>query len=280
MTNTLPLYERVMATATTIREKTQFTPVLGVILGSGLGALADAVEDAQVVSYDELPYVPKSTVKGHAGKFVCGTLDGVQVIVMSGRSHIYEGHSPADLTVGVRAMIELGAKTMVVTNAAGGIHTEFRPGDLMAILDHINMQGSNPLFGIHDERLGPHFLDMTLPYDRKLRRLMQKAASQLSITLHSGVYCGVLGPVYETPAEVRMLRSLGADAVGMSTVCEVIAARHAGARVVGLSLISNLAAGLEDTALSHDEVTATAERVAARTVALLRTFIPLAARDN
>ena len=150
----------------------------------------------------------------------------------------------------------------------------------MIISDHINLQGSNPLLGIYDERLGPHFLDMSLAYDRKLRRLMQKAASRLSINLHSGVYCGVLGPVYETPAEIRMLRSIGADAVGMSTVCEVIAARHAGARVVGLSLISNLAAGIEDAALSHDEVTATAGRVASRTVSLLREFIPLAARDS
>ena len=280
MTTTLSLYDRVVATAATIREKTQCQPVLGIILGSGLGALADAVEDAQIISYEELPHVPKSTVKGHAGKFVCGTLDGVSVIVMSGRSHVYEGHSPADLTVGIRAMIELGAKTMVVTNAAGGIQAEFRPGDLMIISDHINLQGSNPLLGIYDERLGPHFLDMSLAYDRKLRRLMQKAASRLSINLHSGVYCGVLGPVYETPAEIRMLRSIGADAVGMSTVCEVIAARHAGARVVGLSLISNLAAGIEDAALSHDEVTATAGRVASRTVSLLREFIPLAARDS
>jgi len=210
---------------------------------------------------------------------VTGEVDGVQVAMMSGRTHYYEGHDLSELTIGVRAMIALGCKGLLVTNAAGGIHTEYRPGDLMCIADHINMQWQNPLRGPNDDRLGPRFLDMTLAYDRRLRKLLSREAAALKQTLHHGVYAAISGPSYETPAEIRMLRTIGADAIGMSTIHEVIAARHAGARVAGLSLISNLAAGIEDAALSHEEVTATAARVVDRSIELLHRFIPAAAEE-
>jgi len=260
-------------------EKTQSAPVLGFILGSGLGRLTEALENPKEVPYGELPHIPQSTVPGHAGRFVTGTVAGVPVAMLSGRSHFYEGHDLSELTIGVRAMIALGCKGIVATNAAGGIHTEFRPGDLMCIRDHINMQWHNPLRGPPDERLGPRFLDMTLAYDRRLRRILHKRADALGIALHDGVYAAISGPSYETPAEIRMMRVIGADAVGMSTVHEVIAARHAGARVAGISLISNLAAGIEDAELSHEEVTAIAKRVVDTPINLLKSFIPHAAKE-
>lgn len=276
---TLSLYDKVMATRDRLLEKTDTKPVLGLILGSGLGGLTDALDNVQSVPYSELPHIPKSTVPGHAGAFVCGTVGGVEVAMLSGRCHYYEGHDLAELTIATRALIALGCKGIIVTNAAGGIHTEMRPGDLMAIKDHMNLQWQNPLRGPYDERLGPRFTDMTLAYDRRLRRLMRQKADGLGITLHEGVYASISGPSYETPAEIRMLKTVGADAVGMSTVHEVIAARNAGARVAGISLISNLAAGIEDNVLSHEEVTATAQRVVHNPINLLKAFIPAAAEE-
>ena len=280
MTTDLTLYDKVIATRDTIAARLGGrTPVIGIILGSGLGAIAHAAEEPITVPYDDLAHVPRSTVPGHAGMFVFGRLAGMEAAIMSGRTHYYEGHELSELTVGVRTMVALGCKAILVTNAAGGIHAEYRPGDLMCITDHINMQWVNPLRGPPDERLGPRFLDMSLAYDRELRRLLAKEAEARKIRMHMGVYAAISGPSYETPAEIKALRALGADAVGMSTVHEVIAARHAGARVIGLSLISNLAAGIEDAALSHEEVTATANRVADRTIELLVGFLTKANKE-
>ena len=275
----LSLYDKVMATRDTISERTGAKPVFGVILGSGLGALAESLDDSQFVPYTDLEHIPRSTVPGHAGRMVMGKVGGIEIAVMSGRSHYYEGHSLSELTIGVRALVALGCRGVVVTNAAGGIRTDFHPGDLMCISDHMNLQWQNPLMGINDERLGPRFVDMTLAYDRRLRRILHKKAEARGTTLHDGVYAAISGPSYETPAEIRMLRAIGADAVGMSTVHEVIAARHAGARVCGMSLISNLAAGIEDAELSHAEVTATAKRSQGGTVQLLKDFLPAAAAE-
>ncbi|MFT5430553.1 MAG: purine-nucleoside phosphorylase [Myxococcota bacterium] len=275
----LSLYDKVQATAATLREMTDCKPVIGVVLGSGLGAFAESLEDKKYVKYGELEHVAQSTVPGHAGQLVSGTISGVEIVVLSGRSHFYEGHSLSELTIPVRALVALGCKAIVVTNAAGGISTEYVPGDLMSIADHLNLQWVNPLRGATDERLGERFMDMSHAYDRKLRKQLHALAKKLKVPMHSGVYACVSGPSYETPAEIRMLRTMGADAVGMSTVHEVIAARHAGARVVGLSLISNRAAGIEEATLSHEEVTATAGRVAERTVELLKAFIPKAAKE-
>lgn len=273
------LYDKVIATRDQIREVTGCQPALGLILGSGLGGLIDALDDPRSVPYTELPHIPQSTVPGHAGRFVCGTIGGVPVAMLAGRSHFYEGHELDELTIGARALVALGCKGLIVTNAAGGIRTDFRPGDLMAISDHINLQWKNPLRGPHDERLGERFVDMTGAYDRRLRRLLHQKASAAGLILHDGVYAAISGPSYETPAEIRMMRTIGADAIGMSTVHEVIAARHAGARIVGVSLISNLAAGIDDKALSHDEVTATAQRVVRNPIRLITDFIPVAAEE-
>ena len=275
----MKLFDKVQETAKTLKQKTNCNPLIGFVLGSGLGAFGESLDDSQTVSYADLPHIPRSSVAGHAGQFVSGTVDGIEVAVLSGRSHFYEGHDLSELTIGVRALVELGCQAIVVTNAAGGIHTECRPGDLMAIVDHLNLHWQNPLRGPHDERMGIRFLDMNQAYDRRLRRQLHAAARKQKLSLHEGVYACVSGPTYETPAEIRMLRALGADAVGMSTVYEVIAARHAGARTIGLSLISNLAAGIGDDALSHDEVTETANRVASTTVQLLKDFIPLAKKE-
>ena len=279
MTSNLSLYDRVIATRDALFERTGSKPLIGYVLGSGLGAFADAVEDPKYVPYSELEHVPQSTVPGHAGRFVAGRVGDVEVAVLAGRTHFYEGHSLRDLTIAARSLVALGCKAVVVTNAAGGIHTEYSPGDLMCIVDHINMQWTNPLRGPYDERLGPRFMDMSGAYDRKLRRLLHKVADHAKLPLHDGVYAAISGPSYETPAEIRMLRTIGANAVGMSTVHEVIAVRHAGARVVGVSLISNLAAGIEDAELSHEEVTATAEAVASSTVQLLKDCVPVFAAE-
>jgi len=275
----MKLYDKVQETAATIQSKTECNPLIGFVLGSGLGAFGGSLDNTRTISYTDLPHIPSSSVPGHAGQFVTGTVDGTEVAVLSGRSHFYEGHELSDLTVGVRALVALGCKALVITNAAGGIHAEYRPGDLMVIVDHLNLHWQNPLRGPNDERMGIRFLDMNQAYDRRLRRQLHVASRKQKLSLHEGVYACVSGPTYETPAEIRMLRALGADAVGMSSVYEVIAARHAGARTVGLSLISNLAAGIGDDALSHEEVTETAHSVAGTTVQLLKDFIPLAAQE-
>ena len=243
-------------------------PEVAVVLGSGLGGFADQLGSASTVAYGDIPGMPGSSVSGHAGKLVAGSIGEKHVVAMQGRVHLYEGWSPGDVVFGVRLMASLGAKTLVVTNAAGGIAPSFAAGDLMAITDQLNLTGRS-LTGSHDESLGPRFVDMTQAFDASLIELAHRTAESLGFELRRGVYAGLLGPAYETPAEVRMLRGLGADAVGMSTVLEVIAARQLGLRVLGLSCISNLAAGLSPTPLSHEEVKQTAARVESRFASLV-----------
>ncbi len=253
-----------------IRARTDLSPRVALVLGSGLGAFADDLGGRVAIPYGEVRGMPVSRVQGHAGNLVLGEAEGVPVVAMQGRVHLYEGHPPAAVVFGTRLMIALGARTLIVTNAAGGIREGLAPGDLMGIADHLNLTGANCLAGENDEELGPRFVDMTEAYDADLLALADRRAQELGFELKRGVYAGLLGPTYETPAEVRMLRTLGADAVGMSTVLEVIAARHMNARVLGISCITNVAAGLGGGLLSHDEVKETADRVRDRFVALLR----------
>lgn len=227
---------------------------IGMVLGSGLGGLADEVEDARIISYRQIPHLPSSTVPGHAGRLVAGRWHGREVVVLSGRIHRYEGHDPSKVSMPVQMLAAMGVDTLVVTNAAGAINAAFAPGDLMLISDHINLMGGNPLVGMNDDRIGPRFPDMTEAYSRELREIALRLAAARGVTVREGVYAGVLGPSYETPAEIRMLRALGADAVGMSTVPEVIAARHVGMRVLGLSCLTNMGAGMSGSVLDHAEV--------------------------
>ncbi|MBQ7455073.1 MAG: purine-nucleoside phosphorylase [Clostridia bacterium] len=234
---------------------------IAVVLGSGLGDYAEALEDARMIPYDEIPGFPESTVPGHAGELWAGTLHGKRVLMMRGRFHAYEGHDLADIVLPARAMARLGVETLILTNAAGAVNTAFAPGDLMMITDHINLSGRNPLVGRNIEELGPRFPDMSRAYDRRLQAIACEVAQENGIPLRQGVYAWFLGPTFETPAEVRMARILGADAVGMSTVPEAIAAVHAGMHVLGLSCLTNMAAGILDQPLTHQEVMETGARV-------------------
>ena len=234
---------------------------VGIILGSGLGSYADALTDEVRLPYSEIPGFPRSTVPGHKGLWCCGTLHGKRVVMMQGRFHYYEGYSMKEITLPVRVMQKIGVKTLIVTNACGGVNLSYRPGDLMLIEDVFSMTGQNPLIGENLDAFGPRFPDMSCPFDKELRALAHACAEKQGLMLREGVYAQMPGPMYETPAEVRMLRILGADAVGMSTVPEVIAARHGGTRVLGLSCITNMAAGILDQPLNHQEVTETANRV-------------------
>ena len=252
-----------------VRPRSFKAPDVAMVFGSGLGAYAQTLEDALAIPYAEIPHMPLSGVSGHAGNLVIGGRGGKRVVAMQGRAHLYEGDAVADVVFGVRLLAWLGAKTLIVTNAAGGISSELAIGDLMAITDQMNMTGTTGLLGPNDERLGPRFLDMTAAFDPELIEIAAAAAASQGFELKRGVYAGLLGPAYETPAEVRMLRTLGADAVGMSTVLEVLAARHMGLRVLGISCISNLAAGMSDGPLSHEDVEETARRVRSRFESLL-----------
>lgn len=252
------------------RAPVDFHPRMGVVLGSGLGAVAEAMEIEAVLEYRDIPGFHSSTVVGHAGRLCLGLLGGVPVAVMQGRIHLYEGHAERDVVFPVRVLSRLGIECLVVTNAAGGIDRAFSAGDLMLITDQLNLTGRNPLLGENEDALGPRFPDMSEAYAASLRNLAHAVGAEEGFQLREGVYAGLLGPTYETPAEVRMLRTLGAAAVGMSTVLEVIAARHAGTPVLGVSVISNLAAGLSPGPLSHDEVKETADRVQDRVLALIR----------
>lgn len=243
-----------------VASQTGIKPKVGLILGSGLGALSKEVKGVSL-PYGKIPGFPVSTVEGHAGELCLGELAGRSVAVMSGRFHYYEGYSLQHVTFPVRVLRELGCGILLVTNAAGGVNTSFSVGDLMLITDHLNMLGANPLFGTNIKEHGPRFPDMTEAYDGDLAKIARAVASQRGITLREGVYFATTGPSYETPAEIRMVRAMGGDAVGMSTVPEVIVARHAGMRVVGISCITNMAAGVLDQPLSHAEVIETTERV-------------------
>lgn len=258
-----------------IRSRTSLRPQVGLILGSGLNSLADDVAGADIIPYGEIPHFPQSTIVGHAGRLVIGRLDGLPLLVMQGRTHGYEGLPLQETTFPVRVLHELGVHTLIVTNAAGGINPAFQAGDLMLITDHIGfaaMAGFNPLLGPNQDELGPRFVDMLRAYDPALRRVTLQVASQLGIPLRQGVYVGLSGPTFETPAEVRFLRVAGADAVGMSTVPEVMLARHMGMRVLGISGISNAAIADPDSEaqVDHEEVLAAGQTMAPKLMALLR----------
>ena len=243
-----------------LKEKGVQQADFGLILGSGLGELANEITDAIAIPFSEFPHFSVSTVVGHAGQLVYGTLSGKKVLAMQGRFHYYEGHSMQTVTYPVRVMAALGIHSMIVTNAAGGVNETYTPGNLMLINDHINFTGDNPLIGENDEEIGPRFSDMSHAYTQEYREVAKKVAAEQNIDLKEGVYMGFSGPTYETPAEIRMSRTMGADAVGMSTVSEVIVAVHSGMKVLGISCITNLAAGMQSS-LNHAEVVETTERV-------------------
>ncbi len=256
-----------------IAKRSAVSPAIGLILGSGLGVLGDEIEDAVKIPYEEIPDFPVSTVEGHAGRLVLGNLESKPVVVMQGRFHYYEGYSMDQVVFPVHVMRQLGVGTLIVTNAAGGVNTEFLPGDLMLITDHIKFFTDSPLRGPNLETFGPRFNDMSDAYTARLRDIARRAAAQESIAVREGVYAHMPGPSFETPAEIRMLRTLGADAVGMSTVPEVIAAAHASMAVLGISAISNMAAGILDQPLNHDEVIETGRQVRDTFIRLVRAVV-------
>jgi len=275
------LYELVQQAADSVRGKIKTPPQVGLILGSGLGAYADKLTNATRIDYGDIPNFPRSHVQGHKGCLVVGETQGVRCVAMQGRVHMYEGHTAQTVSFPARVLVALGAKVLIITNAAGGLNPSWSPGTLMLIRDHIDMLRDHALRGPNDERFGPRFPDMTTAYAPELRTLVSEAAAAAKIPLETGVYVAMPGPTYETPAEVQMLQRLGADATGMSTVPEVIVARHMGARVIGISCITNKAAGITGEALSHAEVTETANRVRATFERLLDTVLAqLAARGE
>ncbi|MDC7219515.1 MAG: purine-nucleoside phosphorylase [Spirochaetales bacterium] len=256
-----------------IKSRIKDLPKTGLILGSGLNDLADAVENPVILPYGEIPHFPSSTAPGHKGRLVLGKLEGKDVIVMQGRFHYYEGYPMDTLVLPVRVMKLLGVERLIVTNAAGGVNTDFTPGDLMIIEDHIKMGGGHPLIGPNDSDFGPRFNDMSQAYTRKLVKTAEEEGKALGLNLRKGVYTFMTGPSYETPAEIRMLRTLGADAVGMSTVPEVIAAAHAGLEVLGISCISNMAAGILDQPITEEEVIEAGQMVKEKFTALLKAIL-------
>lgn len=263
------IFERVEEAAAALRARCGQAPDVAIVLGSGLGDFASTVSDAITTSYDEVPHWPASKVIGHAGRLVVGQVGKKRVAVLSGRAHLYEGHDLAAVVFATRVMGRLGVRELILTNAAGGINTTFGSGTLMIVDDHINLMGANPLSGANDDRLGPRFPDMSEVYSARLRRVADDAARARGVTVDHGVYAALAGPSYETPAEIRYLRTVGADAVGMSTVPEAIAARHMGVEVLAISCITNMAAGVLPQPLNHDEVLETAHRVRGAFIALL-----------
>ena len=248
-------------------------PAVGVVLGSGLGAFAETLDRRAETPYSEIPGWPVSTAVGHAGKLVAGRIGDTEVIVLAGRAHLYEGYTAAQVAFGVRELARRGVRSLVLTNAAGGINLNYRPGDLVLISDHINLMGANPLTGPNDDSLGPRFPDMSESYSREYRETAKRAAVELGIQLGEGVYAALAGPSYETPAEIRYLRTIGADLVGMSTVPEVIAANHLGMKVLAISCVANMAAGILPQKLLHEEVLETGARVRDTLVKLLRAMV-------
>lgn len=272
-------FARAERAAKFIRSKTKLRPKIALVLGSGLGAFADGLESATRIPYERIPHFPRSTAVGHAGRLVIGNVEDVAVAAMQGRVHFYEGYSLKDVIFPMRVFGRLGIRAAILTNAAGGINLGFKQGTLIVMRDHINLQGSNPLIGPNDERFGPRFPDMTHTYSKTYRAAALEEARRLGIEVSEGVYAALPGPSYETPAEIRYLRAIGADVVGMSTVPEVIAARHMGMRVLGISCVTNMAAGILDKPLDHGEVLATGERVKDNFIALVRAVLPRIAAD-
>lgn len=264
---------KIEETVSYIRSKTDLVPSTGLILGSGLGVLADEIEQPVIIDYGEIPHFPESTVAGHAGKLVIGMLEGVPVVAMQGRFHYYEGYSQREVTFPIYVMKAVGCDKLVVTNACGGMNKDFAPGDLMLINDHLNLTGSNPLIGANDPQLGPRFPDMSQAYNRELIRIAEEAAKTKGIEVQHGVYAAISGPAYMTPAELIMLRTLGADAVGMSTVPEVIAANHTGLKVLGIACVTDMAIGEELEPLTHEQVMKVADRTRPKFIALVKGFL-------
>lgn len=267
------LYERAEHAARTIRARLTLEPRIAIVLGSGLGAFADDFDEAVGIPYNEIPGFPRSTVEGHSGRLVAGKVDNVPVLAMQGRVHYYEGYSLEEVTFPVRTFKLLDIKTLVLTNAAGGINVQLTQGALMMISDHVNLMGDNPLRGPNDERFGPRFPDMSAVYSPELQELVVEEAKAIGVEVRRGIYGGLSGPSYETPAEIHLLRNLGADAVGMSTVPEAIVARHMNMDVLGISCITNMAAGLGDQPIDHAEVMATGDRVRGTFTQLLRRVV-------
>lgn len=268
------LYERAEEAARMIRSRAPAEVSVAIVLGSGLGAFAEDLTDAVSIPYDEIPGFARSTVEGHAGKLVIGKAGEVTIAAMQGRFHFYEGYSLEDVTFPTRVLKLLGVRTLVLTNAAGTLNIEFTPGSLMIISDHLNLLGDNPLRGVNDPRFGPRFPDLSSVYSPELQSVVIDEANRMGLEVRRGIYAALAGPSYETPAEIHMLRSLGADAVGMSTVPEAIVARHMNVRVVGISCITNLAAGVSDVPVDHSQVMATGERVREKFSELLQRIIP------
>jgi purine-nucleoside phosphorylase len=262
------------AAAHSVLQRCTLRPRIGLVLGSGLGAFADSLTDSTRIPFAEIPAFPLSTAIGHTGQMVIGMAGTVPVAAMQGRVHLYEGYSPQQVAFPMRVFGRMGIRAVIVTNAAGGINLTYKQGALVLISDHINLQGNNPLAGPNNDRFGPRFPDMTHAYEKSYRELARAEARNLGMTLHEGVYAALLGPSYETPAEIQYLRTIGADLVGMSTVFEVLAARHMGIKVLAISCVTNMAAGILDQSLSHQEVLETGERVKTSFEALLRAVLP------
>jgi len=276
MTDTFSLAE---SAAAFLLSQTSLRPKIGLVLGSGLGAFADDLIEATRIPYAQIPSFPRSTAVGHAGQMVIGKAGDVPVAVMQGRVHLYEGYSASEVAFPTRVLGRMGIRALILTNAAGGINLEYKQGALVVLSDHINLQGQNPLVGPNDERFGPRFPDMTQAYYKPYRTLALEAARKLGKTVHEGVYAALLGPSYETPAEIRYLRAIGADLVGMSTIPEVIVARQMGIKVLAISCVTNMAAGILDKPLNHEEVLETGRRVQGDFVALLKAVLPGIAKD-
>ncbi len=268
------IYRKIHEAVEAIQERTKLAPQVGVILGSGLGSVAEQVSDQVIIPYTDIPHFHGTSIEGHAGQMMVGNFEGVPVVFLQGRFHLYEGYPMEEVVFPTRTLCALGIQTLVLTNAAGGVNTRFRAGDLMLIEDHLNLMGDNPLKGPNLSDLGPRFPDLSEAYSKACIEIMEKTAAELEIQVHKGVYAGLLGPTYETPAEIRMLRTLGADAIGMSTVPESIAANHLGVRVAGISCITNLAAGLSPHKLTHQEVIENSKKGAEKLKRLLQAVIP------
>jgi len=272
-------FTRAESAAQFLLSQTPLRPSIGLVLGSGLGGFADEFSAATRIPYASIPSFPRSTAVGHAGQMVIGKIGDVAVAAMQGRVHLYEGYSATEVAFPTRVFGRMGIRALILTNAAGGINLEFKQGALVVITDHVNLQGHNPLVGANDDRFGPRFPDMTQAYWKPYREITLRAAGTLGKTVHQGVYAGLQGPSYETPAEIRYLRTIGADLVGMSTIPEVIVARHMGLKVLAISCVTNMAAGISDEVLNHEDVLATGERVKGDFVALLRAVLPEIAAD-
>jgi purine-nucleoside phosphorylase len=268
------IYQKIREAVAAIEARTPLKPEIGIILGSGLGSVTDKVVDAVAIPYTEIPHFHGTSVEGHAGRMVIGKFESIPTVFLEGRFHLYEGYAMEEVVFPTRTICGMGIQTLVLTNAAGGVNTRFRPGDLMLIEDHLNLMGENPLKGPNLAQLGPRFPDLSEAYSKTCLEVLKKTAEELGIPMHAGVYAGLLGPTYETPAEIRMYRTLGADAVGMSTVPESIAANHLGVRVAGVSCITNLAAGLSPQKLSHKEVIENGKIGADKLTRLLSAAIP------